>query len=294
MIDKKELLKASLDDKIKQSKRLIMDWYYQFKGNVYVAFSGGKDSTVLLHLVRSIFPDVPAVFNDTGLEFPEVREFVKTFDNVTFLKPKHTFKWVLEHAGYPVVSKQQSQYIYQYRCHKSEKTRHLRWFGNDKGLGKIAEKWKFLVNAPFKISDACCGILKKYPAKKYEKETGRKPFIGKMADESNDRQRAYFNGECNAFKAKRPISNPIIFWNEEDIWEYIHRYKLPYCSVYDKGLKRTGCMFCLYGYHNGDDCKFEVMQREHPTIYDYCMNKLHLKDVIEFIKKGLTDNANKV
>ena len=60
--DKQKQLHLSLDEKIKQSKMLIMDWYYQFKGQVYVAFSGGKDSTVLLHLVRSMFPEVPAVF----------------------------------------------------------------------------------------------------------------------------------------------------------------------------------------------------------------------------------------
>lgn len=78
--------------KIAKSKQRIREWYYYFGGEVYISFSGGKDSTVLLDLVRSEFPDVPAVFIDTGLEFPEIRDFVRTIDNVVWVKPKMDFK----------------------------------------------------------------------------------------------------------------------------------------------------------------------------------------------------------
>lgn len=61
------------------------------------------------------------------------------------------------------------------------------------------------MNADFKISDQCCNIMKKKPSKKYEKETGRKPFIGTMATESSHRMTLYLKGECNAFRAKRPV-----------------------------------------------------------------------------------------
>jgi len=66
---------------------------------VYVSFSGGKDSTVLLHLVRSLYPEVPAVFCDTGLEFPEIKEFVRNTPDVTTIRPTMSFRKVLEIMG---------------------------------------------------------------------------------------------------------------------------------------------------------------------------------------------------
>ena len=91
-----------LEAKIAMTLRRIREWYEYWDGNVYVSFSGGKDSTVLLHLVRQYYPDVPAVFSDTGLEFPEIREFVKTVPNVTWLRPALTFKKVIEKHGYVI------------------------------------------------------------------------------------------------------------------------------------------------------------------------------------------------
>jgi len=158
--EKLNFLNATLEDKIKRTKQLIMEWYHQYEGNVYVAFSGGKDSTVLLHIVRSMYPDVPAVFCNTGLEYPEIMEFIKKQENVVILKPKYSFKEVLEKYGYPIISKEQSQYIAQYNNAKSEKTKDTRLNGNKWGQGKIFNKWKRLLTAPFKISDKCCSIMK--------------------------------------------------------------------------------------------------------------------------------------
>lgn len=93
-----------LDRKIQVTTARIMEWYEHYNGLVYVAFSGGKDSTVLLDLVRRIYPDVPAVFCDTGLEFPEIRQFAMSVNNVVVLRPEMNFKKVIETYGYPIVS----------------------------------------------------------------------------------------------------------------------------------------------------------------------------------------------
>ena len=100
-----------LDIKIEKTKRRIQEWYEHYNGEVYVSFSGGKDSTVLLDIVRSMYPDIEAVFSNTGLEFPEIVKFIKTFDNVTIIKPKMTFKQVINEKGYPVISKSVSNCV---------------------------------------------------------------------------------------------------------------------------------------------------------------------------------------
>lgn len=80
-----------LERKIRVTQAKIIEWYHHYGGKVAVSFSGGKDSTVLLDLARRAFPDIPAVFVDTGLEYPEIREFVKTVPNVTWLRPEMPF-----------------------------------------------------------------------------------------------------------------------------------------------------------------------------------------------------------
>lgn len=101
-----------LEAKIRMTKYRIRQWveYYEEDG-VYVSFSGGKDSTVLLDLVRQMYSNVTAVFVDTGLEYPEIREFVKTFSNVVWLKPKKNFKQVITEYGYPFISKEVSDKV---------------------------------------------------------------------------------------------------------------------------------------------------------------------------------------
>jgi 3'-phosphoadenosine 5'-phosphosulfate sulfotransferase (PAPS reductase)/FAD synthetase len=271
------------------SQSRIRQFYDHYQGDVYVSFSGGKDSTVLLDLVRDIYPDVPAVFVDTGLEYPEIREFVKTIDNVTWLRPKMPFNKVIEKYGYPVVSKEQARYIRdcQNPTPNNKITRRRRLTGIDrngkqKKSGMISKKWRFLIDSPFQISEKCCDVMKKAPVKIYVKKTGRKQIVGTMASDSMFRMQSYLRVGCNAFE--KGSSQPMAFWLEQDVWDYIHSRNLPYCSVYDTGVKRTGCMFCMFGVHlEKEPNRFQRMQETHPKLWDYCINKLGCGKVLDYI-----------
>lgn len=105
MSDLYQMQGMPLDVKVKMTLRRIQEWYEAYNGNVYVSFSGGKDSTVLLDLVRRIYPDMKAVFFNTGIEHPSVIRFVKTIPNTIIIKPKKTFISIIKRYGYPIVRK---------------------------------------------------------------------------------------------------------------------------------------------------------------------------------------------
>jgi len=275
-----------LDNKILLTKHRIWQFYYKNYGNVYISFSGGKDSTVLLDLVRQDFPNVPAVFVDTGLEFPEIREFVKTIPNVIWLKPEMRFDKVLEKYGYPIVSKEVSQMIYEVKNSKSQKNINIRLYGNEKGkIGKIPEKWKFLLNTDFKISQKCCDIMKKRPFNKFKKMNGDCGiFVGTMTTDSRLRKMSYLRTGCNNFN--KGSSKPLSFWSEEDIWNYIKKYNIAYSKIYDLGYKNTGCMFCMYGVHlEKRPNRFDIMKTTHPKQYKYCMKNLGIENILNVVLK---------
>ena len=279
-----------LESKIEMTKNRIKNWYRKHNKKIYVAFSGGKDSTVLLHIVRSMYKHVPAVFVDTGLEYPEIRDFIKTIDNVIWLKPKYTFKKIIEKYGYPVISKQISRFLNdcQNASEKNKATVNLRLTGyNRKGVfcstQKLPEKWKYLINSGFKFSEKCCDYLKKNPMHKYEKETGRLPVIGTMAYESNMREKQWLKTGCNAFDQKKPQSKPLSFWLEKDIWNYKDKFNLKFSDIY-KTEKRTGCMFCLFGCHlEKEPNRIQRLKLMHPKIYKYILEKLNYKELMELL-----------
>lgn len=293
-----QMQSVPLDMKIKMTKTRIRDWYEYYGGNVYVSFSGGKDSTVLLHIARELYPDIPAVFVDTGLEYPEIRQFVKSVENVETLYPEKTFFEVVAEYGYPVIGKDVAKIIYYARKGSDWAIKRLNGInidGSASEFKKRYQKYKFLADAPFVVSSLCCNVMKKTPAHKYEKETGRKPLIATMAEESQLRQNAWLMNGCNAFDTNHPASHPLSFWKQQDILLYLKTYDVPYCSVYGDivnqdnqlklfdfeneterlittGCERTGCMFCMFGIMSDKTPnRFQQLKKTHPKIYDYCI-----------------------
>ena len=232
-----EMQRLPLSRKIQITTARIIEWYQHYDGQVYVAFSGGKDSTVLLDIVRRIYPDVPAVFSDTGLEFPEVRAFVKTVDNVVFVRPKMNFRDIIGKYGYPVISKEQSFRIRKLRnqnkCCKRARVTYTQ-------LGRAMMKEPSCLSSQRKGDKECCDIMKKRPSKEYEKQTGKKPFIATMTVESNLRERIWLQHGCNAFDDNRPVSKPMSFWTEDDVLEYLYTFQIPYASIYGEIVRSDG------------------------------------------------------
>ena len=300
MGSRKELLALQslpLDIKVEKSKARIREWYDHWDGLVYVAFSGGKDSTVLKHLVDSIYSDVPAVYINTGLDLPEVRSFALRQKNAVRIDPRLRFAEIVRNYGFPVVSKEQAQYIYEFRRSKSESFKRYRWDGvGARKSGKIAERWKFLVNAPFPVSHMCCHYLKKEPAVRYEREKERHPYVGLLAEESPLRQYRWIREGCNAFQAKRPTSAPLSFWTEQDILRYIRENGIEISSAYGRieadssgrlfctGRSRTGCALCAFGAHL-EPCpnRFQQLAITNPALWRYGMEKLGMAAVLDYL-----------
>lgn len=286
-----------LEAKIIFTQKKIREWYEHWRGDVYVSFSGGKDSTVLVDIVKSIYPDVPAVFCDTGLEYPEVRALALSKADVV-LKPKMNFKQVIERYGYPIPSKEQAQFIRELRMTKSEKLRNLRLYGkgDSSNYGRVSLKWLKLVNAPFLVSEQCCTVMKKQPFKQYAKDSGRKGITAMMTEESQLRERKYLQHGCNAFEGKDPKSMPMAIWIEQDVLQYIVSNHVEYAGCYGEILSdasgklhctrenRTGCMFCMFGIQfDGTPNRFQRMERDYPKQFDYCINNLGLGGVLDYV-----------
>lgn len=292
------LRKLPLDIKIKKTEQRIIEWYEYYNGNVYISFSGGKDSTVLYEIAKSIYPNIDVVFVNTGLEYPEIIEFVKSKENVTILKPEITYRQVLQNYGYPVISKEISAAIRKVRSpYLSEEYRNYLLKGDSRGsYGKIPDEYQYLINAPFNISEKCCDIMKKHPIYKYEKENGKVAITAEIAEESRLRMKEYLKHGCNAFNKKRPKSTPLGFWTENDILEFIYANKIPIASIYGNviktrnsftttGEKRTGCIFCLYGIqYEKTPNRLQRLQNSHPQLHEYCINKLGIGNILDYMK----------
>ena len=302
--DLRQMQSLPLSAKILMTKNRIRDWYEYFDGQVYVSFSGGKDSTVLLHIARELYPDIEAVFVNTGLEYPEIRQFVKTFDNVTILRPKMRFDEVIKKYGYPIISKDIALTIHYAKQNNAEWA-WKRLNGINSKTNEPSEyredrygKYKPLTQVDFNCSNWCCLVMKEKPLSVIEKT--KKPITGILASESERRTDAWLKTGCNAFDSKKPMSKPMSFWTEQDVLQYIKENNIPIASVYGDvvykedsdqmriedygidgcgteelcttGCDRTGCIFCAFGAHlEKVESRFERLKRTHPRQYEYCI-----------------------
>ena len=185
--DLKQMQSLPLEAKIAMTQQRIRQWYEYWEGNVYVSFSGGKDSTVLKHIVDGMYSDIPAVFVNTGLEYPEIQRFAREIKagkygcfntDVEIVRPEMRFDEVLKKYGYPVGSKETADKIEFGRktLQRGDFQQYERYVGSVKINKKTGEKYifrplskrfmKLFEAEEIPVSQRCCSVMKKRPIKK--------------------------------------------------------------------------------------------------------------------------------
>jgi len=276
--------KLSLNVKINLSLIKIRKFYQEYNGEVYISYSGGKDSEVMLHLIKSFFPDVKVLFVDTGTEL-HTRDHALKKANIV-LKPKKSMLEVWNKYGIPFPTKQQAHFIYQAKHTKSDYLRSRLITGimkdGSKTMFKISNKWKDIITSDIEVSDMCCHYLKKEPIKRFNKKSGMKGFIATMASDGQQRKKQYLQNGCIDWEKGQ--CTPLGFWTEQDILEYIKQYDLDYCDAYGEIIKvegkwettkakRTGCVGCGFGVHlEKEPNRFQRMKIENPKLHNTILN----------------------
>lgn len=260
------------------------------------AFSAGKDSEVLLHILLQHKPDIPVIYGNTTIEFPECLQFAKKLKqdwhlNYFEARPEVNFWWVVENYGWPLLGK---TFGVGGVAHKESREQ---FFDDLMQEGKLTGQYKIQSEVP--ISSACCTFLKERPSIKLQKSMGIDGvFLGILASESRQRMFNFLDyGEFYFAKSQHVHKcHPLAIWTDDDIWAYIKKYNLPYAKLYDMGYyddfgewichKRNGCMFC------GMDIKFQhnhlsIMRRTHPKIWKFLMITKGLGSVLMSLRYSI-------
>lgn len=237
----KQLLKLPLANKIERAHMIIIDALQHYHNNA-VACSWGKDSIVLVHLVRDFCPNIKIVYHNTGVEYPQnlayrdrmLKEW--NISNYEETKPLMSFWECAKIYGMPQTRKQS--------------------FQRKKGD---------------KDTPMCCKMLKEKPAKIWCKENKIElEFVGLQAAESMSRRLSFLReGECFYNKTlKVQICRPLMIWTDQDVWEYHKLFNIPINPLY-KLMPRNGCMPCT-GFKNWE----KVMAKANPKLYQFVSKKM--------------------
>ena len=236
-----------LERKIQVSQTRLLETYNRYNNMCYVSFSGGKDSSVLADLTARVCKVLNCKlvlwFSDTGLEFPEVKKHVKEFP--TYLRNRYgievelivdyprdksgkriSFRDVVLTEGYPVISKTVSRQVRDVKKLGKNCWAYGCFNGREKGIYNMLQ-WKYLIDAPFKVSNKCCQIMKKNPAKRFNKSSGRIPIIGTMA--CGYIMAVMLSIKGNLAANRLAFGQKMMFWNIYTVLMYhIHQFMEKY------------------------------------------------------------------
>lgn len=249
------------------------------------AFSAGKDSTVLLHMLRQHRPDILTIYGNTTIEFPECVKFARQLAtdwgiNYHEAKPTVTFWWVVEQYGWPILGK---TFGVGGVAHKSSREQFFADRVGEPDLAEFAQLTgrdrQYAIQQEVPISSACCTYLKERPSQKLQKQLGADGvFLGILAGESRRRTFNHLQyGDLYKMSSGEWKCHPLSIWTDEDVWAYIRGFGVPYAKLYDMGYtdeatgrwvshKRNGCMFCAMDLGFPDN-HLAIMRRTHPAAW---------------------------
>lgn len=279
--------------------------YYGETG-VAVSFSGGLDSTFALAFIRKRYPNVKAI-SVLAIECLQNIELINNTPNVQIVAPRYGQQEIISKFGFPVVSKRVSKSL-QALKHPSEKNAKIRGLaltgitstGRAAKTYKLAKKWKFLINAPFEISNKCCYYMKETPIINWCKENGYASIVATTVEESKSRMDGYCKrGGCNSFKGQGD-SVPFSFWTRQDILRYITENDIKISKAYGEikqdsegkyyntGAQRTGCPVCMFGMErDGTPNRFQRLYYEDNRRWNQVIFEWGYKEVLDyFIENG--------
>ena len=305
----KEYMDYSLKDKIKLSYEIIEDFYHYVEseddGNIYIASSFGKDSIVLIDLVRSLYPNIPIVYINTGVDQPSNVKLSKKYENVITLYPKKPMEQIIEEYGYILpIGKDKTSTLSQVRKQLWEgkfNTWRIKKLRGD--LGKSMYNYEKHIKdllAPFKISDNCCYYLKLEPINRFKrKENYKYHFNGQTAEESMMRRNSIMKNGFNNEDSSKPLGH----WRVHDVLEYILKNNLELSECYGNiinengkykttGFYRTGCTCCPIGSHRDNPNQFELLYFYDYDTWNYVINDLGFKQVLDWYNVPYCDERN--
>lgn len=181
----------------------------------YLAFSGGKDSQCLYHLVKMAGVKAKTYMNLTSVDPPEVIRFVKrNYPDVELIKPKMSI--------YDMAKKKHLLPTMRFRWCCAE-------FKETSGAGKVT----------------LIGIRKEESARRAKRCEISSNIKGKRTEETFDQWSEHEEKMVTCVGGKDKILvSPIIYWTEQDVWEFLNRNGIPHCKLYDEGYTRIGCICC--------------------------------------------------
>lgn len=294
-----------MDKHISDAMHRIERLYYETDGKCYLSFSGGKDSTIVLAVIKlceeiGTIPKnaIPAVFCDTKIELDATVDFVhwvkdNWYGNVQIIKTEKSFAQVIKEYGKPFRSKLRSCQLHYYKTNPELKTAKS-LYDEKYGYGKyrLANRDFHVLHSNFsiQISDKCCDAMKKKPFSKYVKDNGMIGYFSGMRMYEGGKREMIFQNRINSGD-KRPCTNvsggvtsvsPIFDWSDDICEEFIQKYNVSLSRAYTEyGEDRTGCFLCPYGLNV--DKRLELLHTYEPNKYKAAL--YFLKDV--YIAQGV-------